>query len=302
MPVTTRIKLWALDLDGTVLDQTGRAPHDVLNAISDSQSAGVHVVLCTGRRYRRAREIAESLKLTHMPLVCNSGALVKRPATHQTIWRADFGAGLARAIVKKLADQEAPLVSFTDHHNPSAPDFRAVPGPHKCPDFDDYLAHNAEHAEFTDLNALANHLTASFHICAIGSRDRMRSLERDVLASFDGSVRTFVQRSPRYQGTMCEILRADANKWTAVSMIAATLGIRADEICAIGDDENDRPMIAAAGLGVAMTHAPSHVRSAARLVIDQAQLGTFMRSLLNPSDLADRPIHSLANIGVPTSE
>ena len=65
---------------------------------------------------------------------------------------------------------------------------------------------------------------------------------------------------------MCEILRHDANKWTAILHLARLWGIEPGAICAVGDDVNDIPMIKNAGLGVAMGHARLEVRGAADLV------------------------------------
>ena len=65
---------------------------------------------------------------------------------------------------------------------------------------------------------------------------------------------------------MCEFLRHDANKWTAILHLAELWGIEPGAICAVGDDVNDIPMIKNAGLGVAMGHARLEVRGAADLV------------------------------------
>ena len=70
----------------------------------------------------------------------------------------------------------------------------------------------------------------------------------------------------RYLGTFCEILRADASKWAALLHLAELWGVEPDEICAVGDDANDIPMIRHAGLGVAMGHAHPDVLTAADLV------------------------------------
>ena len=86
------------------------------------------------------------------------------------------------------------------------------------------------------------------------------------MARLPDRVRTFVQRSPRYLGTMCEVLRHDASKWAAILHLADLWGVRPEEICAVGDDMNDVPMIRGAGLGVAMGHAPAAVLDAADLV------------------------------------
>ena len=76
---------------------------------------------------------------------------------------------------------------------------------------------------------------------------------------------------------MCEVLRHDAGKWTAILHLAGLWGITPQEICAVGDDMNDLPMIAGAGLGVAMGHAPESVRAVADLVTgDHDQDGVSM--------------------------
>ncbi len=67
---------------------------------------------------------------------------------------------------------------------------------------------------------------------------------------------------------MCEVLSPAASKWSAVLHLAENWGVDAEEICAVGDDMNDVPMIQGAGLGVAMGHAPPAVLEVADHVTD----------------------------------
>src|SRR4051795_7123271 len=91
-------RILALDVDGTLLDADGTLRLSTAEAVARAARAGIRPVLCTGRRYRRARPIAEQLGLD-APLVCNSGAIVKDPADHRTLWRADFEADLLAELV-----------------------------------------------------------------------------------------------------------------------------------------------------------------------------------------------------------
>src|SRR6185437_5372024 len=50
-------------------------------------AADIKVVLATGRRYSRALPLVEPLGLD-LPLVTASGALIKHPLSHQTIFQA----------------------------------------------------------------------------------------------------------------------------------------------------------------------------------------------------------------------
>ena len=62
---------------------------------------------------------------------------------------------------------------------------------------------------------------------------------------------------------MCEVLRRDASKWTAVLHLAELWGVEPSAICAVGDDVNDLPMIQGAGLGIAMGNAAPEVKAVA---------------------------------------
>ncbi len=95
---------------------------------------------------------------------------------------------------------------------------------------------------------------------AMGTRGAMHELADDLNRVVPGVLYTHVLRSPKYMGFMCEIAPAGATKWAAVLRMADQWGIPVDQICAVGDDVNDVPMIEGAGLGIAMGNAPAEVR------------------------------------------
>jgi len=254
-----RFRILALDVDGTLLDGRGELRPRTRAAVASAARAGIRPVLCTGRRYRRARPVAEALGLD-APLVCNSGALVKSSDGRQTLWRADFPADLLAAILACFREQDEPVVGFADQA-PDDHDFVIEKAGTGRPMFDEYVEMNRSHALVDP--AFKDRADPQFHVCAIGHRARMLELESIVVDRLGDRVRTFVQKSPIYSGTMCEVLRGDASKWTAVLHLAELWDISATEICAIGDDMNDLPMIAGAGFGVAMAHAPEEVRAVA---------------------------------------
>jgi Cof subfamily protein (haloacid dehalogenase superfamily) len=255
-----RYRILALDVDGTLLDLDGMLRPRTAEAVARAALAGIQPVLCTGRRYRRARPIAEQLGLD-APLVCNSGALVKVPGDHRTLWRADFDPDLAADVLELFESHDQHAVLFTDR-SPDDFDFVVRAFPTGRASFDDYVHKNLEHAEI-DASWRRGAGEPLFHVCAVGTRAEMLAFERAVLKRIGGRVQTFVLRTSRYLGTMCEIVRADASKWTAVLNLARLWGVEPAEICAVGDDANDIPMIRNAGLGVAMGHAHPEVQSVA---------------------------------------
>jgi hydroxymethylpyrimidine pyrophosphatase-like HAD family hydrolase len=60
-----------------------------------------------------------------------------------------------------------------------------------------------------------------------------------------------------------DIAPEGVNKATALAEIAANLGVRAEDVLALGDGRNDLEMIKWAGRGVAMGDAPPEVKAAA---------------------------------------
>ena len=71
---------------------------------------------------------------------------------------------------------------------------------------------------------------------------------------------TLLKSAPYY----LEILNKQVNKGQAVRILAEQLGITADEVMAVGDQENDLAMLSYAGYGVAMGNAIESVKQQAR--------------------------------------
>jgi Cof subfamily protein (haloacid dehalogenase superfamily) len=261
------VELLALDVDGTILDRSGKLVPIVRDAVREAQAAGIRIVLCTGRRFRRASAIAAELGIDS-PMVCNSGALVKCPTSARTLWRADHSAGHTVAILESIEQAGIPALSFLDA-DLVGPDFVTAAEPSGCPLFDQYLQANKGlgtiDPEWQTPSAIESR--GHFHVCGSGTREAMTLLERSIHDRLpEANFRTFVQKSPNYVAWMCEVLRSDANKWTALRIVSDGWEIAPENICAVGDDSNDVPMLAEAGWAVAMGHAEPEIRSHAHWV------------------------------------
>lgn len=72
----------------------------------------------------------------------------------------------------------------------------------------------------------------------------------------------------RWYPAFMDITRKGVNKGLAVNDISAFLGISIAETMAIGDGDNDVPMLIAAGIGIAMGNSTDDVKSKADDVTD----------------------------------
>ena len=80
-------QLLAIDIDGTLVNSRDELTPGTRAALARAGAAGIHVVLATGRRYSHTLHLVEPLAID-VPLVTASGALVKDPADHRTLYCA----------------------------------------------------------------------------------------------------------------------------------------------------------------------------------------------------------------------
>jgi len=103
-------------------------------------------------------------------------------------------------------------------------------------------------------------------VLAVGDKKVIALLESDLLADFAGRLNIYTSKP-----TYLEIMQLDASKTKAIRFLLQRYGIRREEILALGDNFNDKEMIAFAGTGVAMGNAPDAVKAVADYVTDTNQ-------------------------------
>ena len=105
----TRLRLVALDLDGTLLDPYGKLTPAVRDAVGRVAARGLRVVLCTGRRFRTALPHARALGLDGA-IVVNNGAIVKDLVTSETIQHAYLPGDAFDDVIGHVRSHGPPLV------------------------------------------------------------------------------------------------------------------------------------------------------------------------------------------------
>jgi Cof subfamily protein (haloacid dehalogenase superfamily) len=253
-------RLLAIDIDGTLVNSRDELTPVTRDALIRAGRSGVQVVLATGRRYSRTLHLIEPLGIA-VPLVTASGALVKDPHDHRTLFCAEFADGVLPCTLQTIAAAGfEPVVCADTYHE----------------GFDFYRAREevlgAELAEYVRLNPGCGRLWPKliqspppmvFAAFAMGTRAEMLGLQTALHRTLPGKLSTHVLRSPKYTGFMCEVAPHGVTKWSGIRRLAHEWGYADEEICAVGDDVNDIPMIRAAGLGVAMGNALPEVKAAA---------------------------------------
>ncbi|MBT3212621.1 MAG: HAD family hydrolase [Planctomycetaceae bacterium] len=272
------IKLLVLDIDGTVTDSRHQVTDAARKLVQESQTAGIRVILATGRRYRDALPVATELGLRG-PLVTASGALVKLPSNHETLFRSCFKKELLSQVLDCVIGFGHEPVLYTDSFHEGF-DFYcrtlvSCSEDGTATGFGEYLQWNKQLARVvpTLCESLPEEIFSGF---VMGSATQMEQLEVELNARFSNVLSVHTIRSPRYSDWLCEIAPAGIDKWSSVLRLAKTWGISANSICAVGDDSNDLPMIVGAGLGVAMGNARHQVQGVADHVVGGHESGGLL--------------------------
>ncbi len=253
-------RLLAVDIDGTLLNSSDEMTPATQAALRRAIAAGIRVVLATGRRYGQTLHLLEPLGISAAVITANGG-LIKDPASHRTLEMLPFDVPLLREMLAAIDAAGYDVLLNGDTYSEGF-DFYHPVRPRENPYMREYLSvnHDCGRAWPGLSSAPPPAIFAGF---AMGTRDEMLAVEHLLQGKFPGRINTHVLRSPRYRGFMCEVAPAGITKWSAVRHLAAQWGIADSEICAVGDDVNDIPMIRAAGLGVAMGNALPEVKAAA---------------------------------------
>lgn len=250
------IRLVALDLDGTLVDDDLLLRERTRAAIGAAIDRGVSVSIVTGRMATSAMVFARELGVRD-PLVGFQGALIRaipEPGSER-LGRLLLHRPLAAAAAREAIEWSRsigldPHVNHLERFIIRADDPRAE-------DYSAFLGGRA--VVVPDLLAWLRRPVSKVIAVSDGPIDEpVLHIARE---RFAGRADVTISH-PRF----LEFLRPGVSKGAAVRWLARRAGVPAANVMAIGDQFNDLEMIAGAGHGTAMPHAPAAVRAAARYV------------------------------------
>lgn len=240
-------ELVALDLDMTLLDSEHRISARNLAAVRQVVALGVKVVITSGRMYRSTLPYLQQMELD-TPIVCYNGAMIKDAHSGEVLWHKHLRAATAQELVEFCDREGLNLNYYLDDNlyianvNPWAELYSQRTGAPLNP--------------VGDLRIFADRGPTKALIVA----DPKRILElRDELTP-EYADRAYVTIS---NVEYLEFMPPGVDKGKALAFLAAHLGIEREKVIAFGDAGNDLPLIAWAGLGVAMENAKPETKAVA---------------------------------------
>jgi Cof subfamily protein (haloacid dehalogenase superfamily) len=248
------IRLIALDIDGTLVDENLVVGDRTVAAIAEATRRGIAVSLVTGRMATSALPFAEALGLTG-PIVSQQGALIRampKPGSRRPgrlLYHRPLRPEVATEIVRWCLERD-----MTPHFNHL--EWMVVDSSESRIDEYRLFVHDRLRV-VPDMIARARRPVTK--IVAIGEGNHSLAILEEGRAYFAGRAEVTLSH-PRF----LEFLAPGVSKGVAVRWLARRLKIPLGQCMAIGDQYNDLEMIGEVGHGVAMPSAPEAVQEAAR--------------------------------------
>lgn len=246
-----RIRLLAIDLDGTLVnDRLEMDPRDVA-AIKAATAAGVTVVLATGRMFKSSLRYAEPLGLTG-PIINYQGAVVREIASGDVWYRCELTVPMQQRVLALAEPRDWHVNAYVDERVYTA---RARP----------------------EADLYARVAMVPYEVVGPLSKWLSRDSTKMVLVDLDpADVPARITELSAWMGDtgrvtrsldwFVEVVNPEVSKARALAMVADRLGVGQAEVGAIGDNLNDEDMVRWAGFGVAMGNAPEALKGVAKHV------------------------------------
>lgn len=244
------IRLIAIDLDDTLLDDQIQVSTRAITAIRAAVAQGVTVTLATGRMFASAVIFARQIGLD-VPLITYNGALIRAALTGETLFHQPVPVDAAVDILDLFYHHGWYIQSYVDDKM-------------YVDQLDDCALTYARLARIPPLpigKKLYTMKAAPTKLLGITEPD-------NVLPLIDKISRLFPDRvyATSSKAGYVEMMHPAVNKGHALAFLAGKLKIDQAQVMALGDSLNDTDMLKYAGFGVAMGNAIPEVKAVAQAV------------------------------------
>ena len=251
------IRLLATDIDGTLLNPQFQISEGDMAALRRAHSAGIEIVLVTGRRHTFALPIAKQLGFD-LWLISSNGALTRSlggETFHRDLMPVETCRQLCGAMQQFRGntvltfDKETRGAIVLEHMDELGASIKR------------WLEKNMEFIEFVapiEKALVSDPLQAMF--CGTMARmdGALRALEN---SGMDGKVTILRTEYPERDLSMIDVLNAGCSKGHALERWANYRGYRREEVMAVGDNHNDIEMLEFAGHPIIMGNACEELRA-----------------------------------------
>ena len=272
-------KLVAIDLDGTLLDSYGQISEANKDAIKNSINKGTKIVLASGRGAMSVRNFATEIGANEY-MICGNGAMVYDIKEEKIIYEKFLNQKKVLQLIKICEENSIYYsvytekgviakslnynVLFYNHENSNKPDDKKT-NIYLTESVYDYILNRKEN-DYTKITVCDNNNIIFNSI--IKKLRKIRGIDVLDVGHMTRKLMKLGTEQYSIEYFYTEITNENINKWNSIEFLIEKLGIKKEEVIAIGDNINDKEMLENSGLGVAMANSAPYIQKMADVVTD----------------------------------
>ncbi len=225
-----KIKILAVDVDGTIVQKKSKCSKYTVETIKKITNQDVYIV--TGRAFQKTLSVAKQLEIPKYSINCN-GAAIWEISTRQLIYE--------KTINPEITDE---LVNFL----------------RKFKVFSSFYSKNGVEYFVPKTSSLQK-------IFSIGTKKEIIRLYDELSKKYPEHLTVMLfDRAILTKFRYIEIIPKNVSKGDTLKYLANSQGVSMEEVVAFGDDVNDIKMLEMSGFGVAMGNAKDTVKNVSNYV------------------------------------
>ena len=259
-----RIRLIAVDVDGTLLNSRKELTRPVADAIRAVKEHGILFTIATGRDVLGLRRFAHLLSV-EVPVITYNGAVIRRAGSGEVISETCLPEPTALEVMHQGLERGFSVIVWS----------RGVL----------YIGQAGAFSEgYSDMYGIRERELAGYaDLAKQGVTKVIWAGDPAVIGKLESSMKTAPiagSESSTSDPSYLEFMAEGINKGVGLQAAAHALGLSASEVMAVGDGHNDLPMLRWAGRSVAMGNANPEVKAEADFVTGSCDHDGLAEALL----------------------
>lgn len=271
-------KLVAIDLDGTLLNSYGEVSKENKIAIKKAMEKNVEIVLASGRPVMSVKNLANDLECNNY-MICGNGAITYDIQKEEILYNRFLEKSKVLKIVEVceknsifynvytkdniLTKNLNYNILFYNQENATKPEDKKTRIEIRQ-DIYEYIK-NREEEDYLKITICDNDKVVFGSI--IRKLRKIKDIDVLEVAHMSRKMIKDGTENVSMEYYYTEITNINVDKWQAIKDLIEKLGIKEEEVIAIGDNMNDLQMVQNAGLGIMLQNAAPYIKEQADVVL-----------------------------------
>lgn len=253
-----KVSLIAVDMDGTLLMSDKRIHPDTVRDIASAAARGIQVVYCSGRDISELRPYTEQLPGIRYG-ICTSGSVVYDFQEEKCVFRCGVPRETVLEVIRLVGEKTGMIHFLGDGASIVCAEQMAHMEDYQMGIYKDLYRRVATPVASMRAEADLHDSIAKMNIYFRSAGDREQAFEK---------VRHLPLNFARSETTSLEMTAPGVSKAKGLQELAGYLQVPMEETAGIGDADNDRAMLSAAGVSIAMGNAEPEILDLCDYVTD----------------------------------